>query len=123
MWKRKFETLTPAVATRNDTAPRPKMPVVSRDHKAAIILGGARLSRVATVLPSAMRNARPGRSPIAQNHNHTSRQSFVDRQNRRGCRRSVSRLGSHFVARSFSGVIRFLGAGVFLKRGSRACQY
>jgi hypothetical protein len=37
MWKRKFDALTPAVATRKDTAPRPKMPVVNRDHKATAL--------------------------------------------------------------------------------------
>src|ERR1035437_10452192 len=123
MLKRKFDTLTPAVATRNDTAPRPKMPVVNRDHKATAFLGGASLNRVATVLPSATRNARPGGSPIAQHHNHTTQRSSVARQKHCVCRRSVSRLGDHFVSRRLSGPIHFLGAVIFLKPGLQGCRH
>ena len=33
----KFEKLTPAVATKNETAPRPKIPAVSLAHVAAAL--------------------------------------------------------------------------------------
>jgi hypothetical protein len=43
--------LTPAVANTNDTAPRPKMPVVKRDHVSPAKFTAAFLDAFANVFP------------------------------------------------------------------------